>query len=61
MILINEVYVYVVINSKTFWETVIHPLTRKIGDVSTGSASHPQKAKIYSNLLQILAYQLFHR
>lgn len=53
----NCAYVY----SESFWKTVIKPLTVEMGDVSTGSTSHPQKAKIYCNVLQILAYQMYQR
>ena len=47
--------------SKSFWKTVVTPLTKNMGDLSSGSMSHPLKTKIYCNVLQLLSYQLYQR
>ncbi|XP_067940436.1 nucleoporin NUP188-like [Watersipora subatra] len=47
--------------SKSFWQTVVTPLTKHLGDMHSGSMSHPQKANIFCNVLQLLTYQLYQR
>ncbi|KAF6033311.1 NUP188 [Bugula neritina] len=48
-------------DNKAFWEAVVSPLTKMLGPMGTTSDTHPLKAKLYCNVLQLLAYQLYQR